>query len=157
MPSSIRPELSPKNIALPQQLISVAVAAQVAGCFDYIVPPSIKLFVGSVVIVPFGNRRLPGIVMGLGQGDVATEKLRILDSVVNIPPLAPSLVQFIQRFADWTLSPLGAVAKMILSQRTALLPQPQQKRFFIDKFATNVCITTPARRCSEQWIATSIS
>ncbi len=146
MPSSIRPELSPKNIALPQQLISVAVAAQVAGCFDYIVPPSIKLFVGSVVIVPFGNRRLPGIVMGLGQGDVATEKLRILDSVVNIPPLAPSLVQFIQRFADWTLSPLGAVAKMILSQRTALLPQPQQKRFFIDKFATNVCITTPARK-----------
>lgn len=46
------------------EIVSVVVATPVAGCFDYIVAEHLSVVAGSVVMVPFGNRRLPGIVLG---------------------------------------------------------------------------------------------
>jgi primosomal protein N' len=53
---------------------------------------------------------------------VATKKLRSLEDVAAVPALPESLLLFMKRFADWTVTPLGAVAKMILSQPSALTP-----------------------------------
>ena len=126
--------------------VSVVLATPVPGCFDYLVPPHLSVGIGSVVIAPFGNRHLPGIVLGLGTGDVAAVKLRSLEDVAAVPVLPESLLLFMKRFADWTVSPLGAVAKMTLSQPSALAPPTKQKQFFrpkVTKFSTPL---TPARQ-----------
>jgi primosomal protein N' (replication factor Y) len=128
------------------EIVSVVVATPVAGCFDYIVAEHLSVVAGSVVMVPFGNRRLPGIVLGPGSGDVAVEKLRCLEDVSDVPALPAALIPFMQRFADWTLSPLGAVAKMILSQPAALAPAALQKRFFRPESLPAKQRMTPARQ-----------
>jgi primosomal protein N' (replication factor Y) len=127
-------------------IVSVVVATPVAGCFDYIVAEHLSVVAGSVVMVPFGNRRLPGIVLGPGSGDVAVEKLRCLEDVSVVPALPAALIPFMQRFADWTLSPVGAVAKMILSQPSALAPAALQKRFFRLESLPTKQRMTPARQ-----------
>ena len=93
-----------------------------------------------------GLRRWPGLVLGPGSGDVAVEKLRCLEDVSNVPALPAALITFMQRFAEWTLSPLGAVAKMILSQPAALAPAALQKRFFRPKSLPAKQRMTPARQ-----------
>ena len=128
------------------EIVSVVVATPVAGCFDYIVAEHLSVVAGSVVMVPFGNRRLPGIVLGPGSCDVAVEKLRCLEDVSDVPALPAALIPFMQRFADWTLSPLGAVAKMILSQPAALAPAALQKRFFRPESLPAKQRMTPARQ-----------
>ena len=80
MSTTLPPSSSPQSVLQPN-IVSVVVATPVAGCFDYLLPPHSTAVVGSVVMVPFGNRRLPGIVMGSGVGDVAMEKLRSLDDI----------------------------------------------------------------------------
>ena len=47
-----------------QPIISIAVAAPVGGLYDYLAGPAMDAVRGSLVIVPFGGRQLPGIVMG---------------------------------------------------------------------------------------------
>ena len=128
MPQSLSKLPAPKN-AIKEDLVSVVLATPVPGCFDYLVPPHLSVGIGSVVIAPFGNRLLPGIVLGAGKGDVPVEKLRGLQDVAAVNILPESLLIFMKRFADWTVSPLGAVAKMILSQPSALAPPALQKQF----------------------------
>ena len=127
-------------------IVSVVVATPVAGCFDYIVAKHLLVGAGSVVMVPFGNRCLPGIVLGPGSGDVAVEKLRCLEEVAAVPALPAALMSFMQRFADWTLSPIGAVAKMILSQPAALAPALLQKEFFRPENLPDNPRMTPTRQ-----------
>ena len=112
-----------------QSVISVAVAAPVGGPYDYLAGPALGAKRGSLVLVPFGGRQLPGIVMGSGKGDVPLAKLRGVELLVNLPPLSSALAQFIERVSSWTMAPLGAVTKMVLSQPAAFVRPRQQKRY----------------------------
>ena len=135
----------PKEAARHDRVL-VVLATPVSGCFDYLVPPHLSVVIGSVVVAPFGNRRLPGIVLGPGTGDVAVEKLRYLEEVAAVATLPDTLLLFMKRFADWTVSPLGAVAKMILSQPSALAPPAMQKQFFMPQIAPPEKRLTAARQ-----------
>ena len=135
----------PKEAALHDRVL-VVLATPVSGCFDYLVPPHLSVVIGSVVVAPFGNRRLPGIVLGPGTGDVAVEKLRYLEEVAAVAALPDTLLLFMKRFSDWTVSPLGAVAKMILSQPSALAPPAMQKQFFMPQIAPPERRLTAARQ-----------
>ncbi|MGB1684089.1 MAG: hypothetical protein ACPHDN_02615 [Candidatus Puniceispirillaceae bacterium] len=66
----------PKEAARHDRVL-VVLATPVSGCFDYLVPPHLSVVIGSVVVAPFGNRCLPGIVLGPGTGDVAVENCAI--------------------------------------------------------------------------------
>ena len=139
-------KLSVLKNAIRDDRVSVALATPVPGCFDYLVPPRLNVRIGSVVIAPFGNRLLPGIVLGTSDSDVALEKLRGLQDVAAVNALPEPLVIFMKRFADWTVSPLGAVAKMILSQPSALAAPALQKQFFLPKVTRLNTPLTPARK-----------
>ena len=101
LPSSESPW--PKEAARHDRVL-VVLATPVSGCFDYLVPPHLSVVIGSVVVAPFGNRRLPGIVLGPGTGDVTVEKLRYLEEVAAVAALPDTLLLFMKRFADWTVS-----------------------------------------------------
>ena len=113
----------------PQSTLAIAVAAPVGGIYDYLAGPAVGALRGAIVMVPFGGRHLPGIVMGAAIGDVPVAKLRAVESLVTLPPLPDALVQFIERVAAWTMAPLGAVVKMVLSQPAAFDRLPQQKHY----------------------------
>jgi len=137
----------PSTDRMPHMAVAVAVATYAPGCFDYLVPRHLSVSRGNVVIVPFGNRRLPAIVLGPAAGHIAAQKLRNIEDVASLPPLPTALMQFMTRFADWTISPLGAVAKMILSQPSALAPPAVQKRFCLaDAIAADERLTAARQR-----------
>ena len=127
---------------VPQSTLAIAVAAPVGGIYDYLAGPAVGAVRGSIVMVPFGGRHLPGIVMGAALGDVPVAKLRAVESLVTLPPLSDALVQFIERVAAWTMAPLGAVVKMVLSQPAAFDRPPQQKRYSIGEPAGETRLTT---------------
>ena len=52
------------NALSHQPIMSIAVAAPVGGLYDYLAGPAMGVVRGSLVMVPFGGRQLPGIVMG---------------------------------------------------------------------------------------------
>ena len=107
--------------------MSIAVAAPVGGLYDYLAGPAMGAVRGSLVMVPFGGRQLPGIVMGPAKGHLPPAKLREVALVIKLPPLSDAMVQFIERVSSWTMAPLGAVVKMVLSQPAAFGRPPQQK------------------------------
>ena len=127
---------------VPQSALAIAVAAPVGGIYDYLAGPAVGAVRGAIVMVPFGGRHLPGIVMGAAIGDVPVAKLRAVESLVTLPPLSDALVQFIERVAAWTMAPLGAVVKMVLSQPAAFDRPPQQKRYSIGAPAGETRLTT---------------
>ena len=109
--------------------ISISVAAPVGGPYDYLAGPARDAERGSLVMVPFGGRKLPGIVMGPPKGNVPSAKLREVSLLAELPPLSDTMVNFIERVSAWTMAPMGAVTKMVLSQPAALDLPPQQKLY----------------------------
>ncbi|MDA9882716.1 primosomal protein N', partial [bacterium] len=138
----------------PQSALAIAVAAPVGGIYDYLAGPAVGAVRGSIVMVPFGARHLPGIVMGAVIGDVPPVKLRVVESLVTLPPLSDSLVQFIERVAAWTMAPLGAVVKMVLSQPAAFDRPPQQKRYSIGAPVGETRLTTARQHVLDYLVKT---
>ena len=141
----------------PHSALSVAVAAPVGGIYDYLAGPAVGAVRGTIVMVPFGGRHLPGIVMGAAIDDVPVAKLRAVESLVTLPPLPDALVQFIERVAAWTMAPLGAVVKMVLSQPAAFDRPPQQKRYSIGAPAGETRLTTARQHVLEYLANTEAS
>ena len=112
-----------------QPILAIAVSAPVGGPYDYLAGPAMGATRGSLVMVPFGGRQLPGIVMGKATGDLPVAKLRTVAVMVNLPRLPAPMVQFIERVSAWTMAPLGSVVKMVLSQPAALGCPPKLKRY----------------------------
>ena len=111
-----------------QPVLSIAVAVPVSGPYDYLAGPASGVDRGSLVIVPFGRRQLPGIVMGPAKGNIPQDKLREVTLVAKLPPISDAMVNFIKRVSAWTMAPLGAVVKMVLSQPAAFDHPPKIKR-----------------------------
>ena len=127
-------------------VLSVAVAAPVAGVYDYLAGSVGDLPRGRLVEVPFGGRHLPGIVMGPALGDVAPAKLRLISRAADLPVLGEPLLAFIERVAGWTMAPLGALVKMVLSQPAAFAPLPQKKFYRLGQPSDHAGRITPARQ-----------
>jgi primosomal protein N' (replication factor Y) len=99
----------------------IAVAGPaVDGVFDYRIPADAELVEGSVVQVPFGRQKLPGIVMGFGQPEIAAEKIKPLLGVYPCPPIGKAMRRFLAFMAAYTMQPLGSVVKMALTPQEAL-------------------------------------
>ncbi|MCF8496520.1 MAG: primosomal protein N' [Alphaproteobacteria bacterium] len=104
----------------PGRTVSVLVPYPVERAYDYGVPADLDLLPGDYVCVPLGNREIPGIVWGEGQGDVAPAKLKTVLFKYDLPPVPEAHRHFIDWAAEYTLSPRGSVLKMALSVPAAL-------------------------------------
>ena len=67
---------------------------------------------GDLVEVPLGPRRVLGVVWGAGTGDFDAGKLRDVTRVLDAPPLAPAMREFLARAADYTLTPLPVMLRL---------------------------------------------
>jgi primosomal protein N' (replication factor Y) len=82
---------------------------------------------GSYVVVAFGPRRLVGVVWErLASKAVAPDRLKPLIGVLDLPPLAAPVRRLVEAVGQETVTPVGAVLRMVLSAPGAFEPEPLQ-------------------------------
>ena len=96
--------------------IDVAVALPVYNTFTYSAPEHIcpEATVGKRVLVPFGNRKVTGYILGPCEKDTRTEIKTILDVLDDDPLFPESMIPFFKWVADYYLHPIGDVIKSAL-------------------------------------------
>ena len=93
------------------------------GPLDYRVPDGMAVEPGSVVVAPLGPRQLLGVVWEperLPTEEVGDNRLRPLAGAVDVPPIAAPLRRLAEWTADYYLSPLASVLRMVLPSSSAL-------------------------------------
>jgi len=84
--------------------------------FDYIVPDDLqqKIFLGSLVTVPFGHRRLYGVVVAL-KHETNVAQLKRIESIVDpVPVLNPAQIELARWMSQTYLAPLFACLDTML-------------------------------------------
>lgn len=109
---------------------------------DYKAPPG-GAAQGAWVEVPLGPRRVLGVVWGPGESGLPPEKLRSVAGVLDLPPLRAELRAFLQRAADYTLTPLSAMLR--LATRAPGLLDPPAERRLLQSTGAAPARATPAR------------
>jgi primosomal protein N' (replication factor Y) len=93
------------------------------GPLDYRVPDGMAVEPGSVVVAPLGPRQLIGVAWEperLPSDEIAESRLRPLVSVMDVPPIPAPLRRLVEWTADYYLSPLASVLRMVLPSSAAL-------------------------------------
>jgi primosomal protein N' (replication factor Y) len=108
----------------PNDRIAVLTTQPLDGALDYVAPEG-GCFLGAFVEVPLGPRRVMGVVWGAGQGDF-NGKLRAVHRVLDIPLMRAELRQFLERAAQYTLTPMPAMLR--LATRVPGLGKPPSMR-----------------------------
>jgi len=127
------------------RVVPVLVPVPVDAPFDYLWPHAGEPVPGSWVEVPFGPRRLVGMVWPGHEGDPpARRRLRPVGDPVDLPPAPPDFPAFLAAVARETLIPLGAVLRLAASVPAAFAPPPATVGYRLA--ATPAERLTPARR-----------
>ncbi len=105
--------------------VRVLLPLPLAGAYDYRAPEDMVLAPGDFVSVPLVSRRLNGVVWDGSDDDgkaVADDRLKQVLGRLEVPALAPEARRFVDWVAGYTLSPPGAVLRMIMNVPAALVP-----------------------------------
>ncbi|MCP4923203.1 MAG: primosomal protein N' [bacterium] len=110
--------------------LQVLIARRLEACvFDYLWDEKIPLEVGQVVRVPFGRSCVDGVVWSLEAGDKTFDpkRLKSIDELVEGVVLTPQILKFIKWVGEYTMTPLGAILKMVLGPKGTLDTPKRQK------------------------------
>jgi primosomal protein N' (replication factor Y) len=104
--------------------VRVLLPVPLEGPYDYRAGAGEPLAAGDMVRVSLGRRELVGCVWdGGATGEVEAARLKDVRRRLTAPPLPEPLRRFVDWVAAYTLSPPGAVLKMVLSVPRALEPE----------------------------------
>ncbi|WP_226624562.1 primosomal protein N' [Alloyangia pacifica] len=92
-------------------LISVLTTQPLDRLLDYKAPAG-GCAQGAYVEVPLGPRKVLGVVWGPGQGGFDPAKVRAAFRVLEAPPMRAELREFLERSADYTLTPRTAMLRL---------------------------------------------
>jgi primosomal protein N' (replication factor Y) len=96
--------------------VRVVVFQHGLGALDYAVPAGMALAPGDAVQVPLGPRTIAGVVWDadrLAGRDIAAARLRPVAARIDMPPLQAPLRRLCEWVADYYLSPLAGVVRMV--------------------------------------------
>ncbi len=127
--------------------VPVLVPVPVDAPFDYRWELPSPATPGAYVEVPFGARRLVGVVWDRRPAHRSPPaRLRAVERLLELPPLPSSLRRLIVATARETLAPLGAVLKLVLSVPAAFAPEPRRPGYRRATAASPARITAARRR-----------
>ncbi len=92
--------------------------------YTYAVPEGMQVVPGSIVRVPLGPRQVAGIVWDGAVENIDSKKLRPIEQVFDCPPIDQATRRFVDWVSQYTLSPPGMVARMLLRAPEAFDPEP---------------------------------
>ncbi|HLZ68820.1 MAG TPA: primosomal protein N' [Dehalococcoidia bacterium] len=100
---------------MPFAEVAVNAPQRFGQTFSYAVPAGLRLAPGDAVLVPFGPRRLPGIVIDVGEQAAYQGELRPIEQRLGDEPLLlPHQVRLARWLAERYLAPLPAALAMAL-------------------------------------------
>lgn len=94
--------------------VRVLLPMPVGSGYDYLVPKEVMIETGAFVTVPLGRKETVGVVWAEGNGDIEASKLKEILGVLDSPPLTKTTRAFVDWVSGYTLTPPGAVLKMLL-------------------------------------------
>jgi len=96
--------------------IEVAIPFPVFNTFTYLVPDDMRGLVepGKRVLVPFGNQRVAGYVLGADGRENPGELKPIADVLDDVPLFPESMIPFFRWIADYYVYPIGEVIREAL-------------------------------------------
>ncbi|NTS32557.1 primosomal protein N' [Phyllobacterium sp. BT25] len=109
---------------IPQKTVPVLVPMPAERPYSYAVPDGMDVRAGSIVRVPLGPREVAGIVTDGTTDSIDAKKLRPISELFDCPPVDDGMLRFMRWAADYTLSPPGMVARMVLRVPAAFDPEP---------------------------------
>ncbi|MFY9211382.1 MAG: primosomal protein N' [Aestuariivita sp.] len=107
------------------QLVGVLTTQPLGRPLDYRAPEG-GCHLGAFVEVPLGPRKVLGVVWGAGQGDYDRSKIRAIIRVLDAAPMRSELRAFLERAAEYTLTPMPAMLR--LATRAPGLGDPPSMR-----------------------------
>lgn len=111
MVTSVPYETASRPLFAAGELVAVLTTQPLDRLLDYKAPEG-GVGLGDYVIVPLGPRLVLGVVWGEGAGDYDRSKIRAINRILPLAPMQPHMVQFLERAADYTLSPLPAMLRL---------------------------------------------
>ena len=109
---------------MSERCVAVAAPLPLDRTYDYLAPADTPE--GALVEVELGRGRVLGVVWGEGELDPSDRRLKRVARVLDEKPLRPELRAFLARLADYTLTPVGVVAR--LAPRAPGLGEPPPSR-----------------------------
>src|ERR1700733_14976737 len=101
--------------------LAVLLPLPLADAYDYLPgPESFSQQAGCIVEAPIGKKQSIGVIWGPGSGDVAPANLKSILNELDLPPLPAASRAFVDWVADYTVSPRGAVLKMVFGSARLL-------------------------------------
>lgn len=94
-------------------IAEIALPVAVDQPYSYSIPPGMRIAPGDCVRVPLGPRETYGVVWETRKG-ASGGNLKPVLAATNLPPMRTAMRRFLQRVSDYTLAPIGMVARMAL-------------------------------------------
>lgn len=128
-------------------VVQVALDIPLNRLFDYLGAGITQNDIGARVLVPFGNRRLVGIVIAVNtETAFAIERLKsVLHIYREIPPLSAESLNLLQFCSDYYCHPFGEVVMNALPtrmRRTPPIPVKKSSRFCITQAGLQVNLSS---------------
>lgn len=114
-----------KDFFLEGDLVAVLTTQPLDRFLDYKAPPG-GCHLGAYVEVPLGPRKVLGVVWAAGKGDFDRSRIRPVNKVLDLAPMQAQMQAFLERAADYTLTPLSAMLR--LATRAPGLTDPPSMR-----------------------------
>ena len=80
--------------------------------FSYAVEEDTEVSIGDYVVVPFGRKRLIGIVWR--ESSKSDRELKFIEQKVDLPSIRPKRIEFAEWVAQYNVIPIGMLAKVIM-------------------------------------------
>ncbi|WP_333023983.1 replication restart helicase PriA [Wolbachia endosymbiont of Pentidionis agamae] len=94
------------------KIIDVLLPLPINQLFSYVIQNNAEVSVGDYVIVPFGKKKLIGIVWQYSNR--TDRELKFIEQKVNLQCVRIQLIKFIKWVAQYNLIPTGMLAKMLI-------------------------------------------
>lgn len=124
-------DMTKDSHAAPQDLfggglksVPVLVPLPAERAYSYLLPEGAAVIPGQIVQVPLGPRLVPGIVWDGATDAVDPKKLKSITQIFDCPIVPDTMRRFIDWVANYTLTPPGLVARMVLRVPAAFEPEP---------------------------------
>lgn len=132
------PEFFPQG-----ELVSVLTTQPIFRPLDYRSPEG-GCFLGAVVEVPLGPRKVLGVVWGAGRGDYDRAKIRSVIQVLDVAPFRHDFRDFLEKAADYTITPMESMLRLA-TRAPGLMDAPAMRKVYTLAQVPEGTKLTPAR------------
>ncbi|MGX9891855.1 replication restart helicase PriA [Wolbachia endosymbiont of Protocalliphora sialia] len=95
-----------------KKAVDVLLPLPIDQLFSYAVEEDTEVSIGDYVVVPFGRKRLIGIVWR--ESSKSDRELKFIEQKIDLPSIRPKLIEFAEWVAQYNVIPIGMLAKVIM-------------------------------------------